>query len=96
MVGEITAQSLVRRVPLWFAPAIVQFLTRAECRDMTLFGPLLVVSMMSISPVEGQTPVPTIQKAGQTPQLRDVSKILSREEGRMFSTCCRGCERHRE
>jgi len=37
--------------------------------DITLSGRLFVISIMSISPVEGQAPVPTIQKAGQAPQL---------------------------
>jgi hypothetical protein len=65
----LTAQSLVRSVPDWPEPAIVQFGSDDECRDMMFGCWLLVCSKMSISPVAGQTPVPTNQNAGQVPHL---------------------------
>ena len=77
----LTAQSLVRSVPDWPVPAIVQFGTESECKDMILLFWLLVCSMMSTSPVVGQTPLPRSQNAGQVPQLQ------SRQSGSGINEC---------
>jgi hypothetical protein len=66
----LTAQSLVRSVPDWPEPAIVQFGSDDECRDMMFGCWLFVCSKTSTSPVAGQTPVPTNQNAGQVPHLQ--------------------------
>jgi hypothetical protein len=54
---------------------MVQFGSADECKDMMFGCWLFVCSKTSISPVEGQTPVPTNQNAGQVPHLQVSQRI---------------------
>lgn len=62
-------QSEVIKVPVSSAPATVQ--ASVVCNAIRSFCSLLTYSMMSISPVVGQSPLPSIHNAGQTPHVLD-------------------------